>query len=188
MIKRVDNFGISPLGVLRDIHAVVSMDMPMNKIRRLISVDQFHEALKALVGGGIYIVDMAGGGVGEKDIKTVVSPQLRFQLPNSAAHLIFRIHIFAISIAVGTSQSQNPHPLADNNAIFGTNAALWRPLGIAVIMVSPDVDHRTAGQGDKELQIALPQITTGQDQVKLIQPSRLIVFIVVRGRDIPHSQ
>ena len=111
VVVTVDDGGIPTDGLLRDVYPISLMDVAMKKVFRLIFFQQVHKAIKAPVGEIVKVVDVPGGGMGDQNIKASIFAQLKPQPPDAAAHLPFRVHIFPVSVAVGTTQSQNTYPL-----------------------------------------------------------------------------
>lgn len=126
--------------------AVIQMDVSVDKVPGSISVQQVHKALEATVREVLQVVDMPGGGVGEKDIEALVAPELEAQTGDPPPHLGLGIHVLSGAVAVGAAQTQNPQAMADHDLILCAEAALWGGVLQPVVMVAPDIDHRAAGQ------------------------------------------
>ena len=80
--------------------------MAVNKIRRLIFLNQAAKTLKPLMAGVLRIMNMARRGVGNYDINPAVPPDLRPQHSNNGAHLRFGVLKRAAVVPVGAFQTQ----------------------------------------------------------------------------------
>src|SRR5699024_10084281 len=111
MVVTVDDGGIPTDGLLGDVYPISLMDVAVKKVFRFIFFQQVHKAIKTPVGEIVEVVDVPGRSMGDQDIKAPVFVQLKPQPSDAAAHLSLSVHIFPVSVAVGTAQSQNAHPL-----------------------------------------------------------------------------
>ena len=126
--------------------------------------------------------------MGQQDVESPAPPQREPQPRNPAAHLAFREHIGPVPVSERPAQSQNPNAIVKINPVFHADTAFRRVFEIAVVMVPPDVQHRTPGQRGKEFQIPLAQIPGGENQVEFIQFAGGVVIVIVGGFHIRHGQ
>lgn len=104
VVVGVDDGGAPPGGAAGHIGPVVHMHMAVDKVPGAVLVQQIHKAGKALVAQPLHIVDVAGGGVGEEDVKPPVAPEGGGELENAPLHLPLGVHILPRPVSEGTAQ------------------------------------------------------------------------------------
>ncbi len=134
MVERVDYRGVAALRFLRDRGAVIPVDMSVEKQLRVVFVNKLIETFEAAVCLSVEIVEMTRRRVGHEDIYSSVYKQLRKQLFYPAVHLLFRIHILAVAVAVRAAEPGDPKSLVFINRILDTDASLGLALEMLVVI------------------------------------------------------
>jgi hypothetical protein len=135
----IDNGGIS-MGV-DSFHGVVIafVDMAVDPVPGVVSVDKLPEAFKALVSRVGKVTVACNGGVGKDDIHTAILFQPLFKLADALAHLPFGVLMRTGAILQAAAQAQNPQTLANHDFILYIVAAQRGFYLVAFIVIAVDI-------------------------------------------------
>lgn len=139
--------------------------MPVHKISGPVRIQQVPESLKALMRQILAIEKTLSRRVGQQDVDSPVSLQRKPQLPDPAVHLRLSILVDSRLIPEGTSQTEDSYTLVDIDGIFHADTALRRGLGIAVVVISMDIENRTFYKSGEKREVLRRQIPAGQNQI-----------------------
>ena len=114
-------------------------------------VQQGPETFEPAVGDMLLVAHTADRGVGEENIETAGGTEIPAERPDPVFHLLLGIHIDGIRpVTQAAAEAENPDPFELHDLSVRTEAALRRLLGILVIVVAVDVDHRRIGEACDE--------------------------------------
>ena len=128
------------------------------------------------MGNVLTVPQPLGRGVGDEDINAPCLADGPAQAKNPAPHLPVRILIGAGMILPAAPQAHDPQAVVFHNLAVDVVAALGRVLLIDHIVVSRHIQHRAPGHGYQKAQIAGLQISAGDNQLVVRQPSGNIVI------------
>ena len=100
VVAGIDDGRFSIFGALRDVCAVIAVDMAMDKVFGLITVQKLFKAGKAAMRNAVQITQIPRGCVRQQYIKALVPPKLQPQPLDAPAHLLLGIHIAAVAVSV----------------------------------------------------------------------------------------
>lgn len=188
----VDDGRISPLEDTGP-SVVGHVNMAMDEIARLILVNQIQQTLKSLMCPVAVVSVSKGRGVGDNNVYTSGTPQLKAQLPNAPCHLPLAVLMGAAVVKKTAAQTEDAQAFDGEQLVLNAIAALRRILFIAPVMISVDVQQRSAAHGNQKAEITGVQIAAGENQVDPIQTAGLVVipegrtFFVGKKQDL-HSR
>lgn len=137
-------------GKTRKISPVIHMNMTVDKIGRLIPVQQGTERFKPSVGHIVAVVEPVGRRMSQKDIESSVIFQPPPELSYPLAHLGLGILMFPRLIPHGASEPQYPDPFIYIDPVFDTDTAVWRRLFVTVVMISMHIQNRSVRKGSEK--------------------------------------
>ena len=136
----------------------------MDKVAGLVFVHQAVEGVEAGVTQVFAVVQPQGGGVGEQDIEPALAEQVQPASAHPAVHLPLGVLMAAVLLVAHTApQAQDADALVGVQLVLHADAALRGHIGVPVVVVAVDIEHRRVGKGDNKGQIPGVQIAAGED-------------------------
>ena len=148
--------------------AKILMDMPMDKIRRLIFFNQPAEALKSFVTGIFRIMNVPRRCMGNHHIDPSSPPKRRSESTDDRTHLSFCILIRSAIVPVRTLQTENVYAFIIHQSGVQIKPALRPRLFIPNIMVATYIIKGHIKIVNQTGKVFRWQVTTGDDQIDFV--------------------
>ena len=115
-------------------------------------------------------------------VNSAIFPEFPPEFQTSPTHLPLCVHIDAVRpVPVRSAEAGKPDSLIYKYIAVNTGTAFRRLFGKGIIVIPADIKQRAVSKRNQKLQIGAVQIPAGYNQINPVQPSRLIVIVIISG-------